>query len=147
MTATINECAKTQGRICPDNEGDTHLFVDPHAVQEISKGSTKVQKQLQEEASTKRSAVAFAKFFTKRQPFKSETLSTSSGGGASEETSITQSDFDRVFRPFVLKKNMTVAPINWFAKRRKDMIIIDAEDCQVKTSLSPGGQYKEMKLI
>jgi len=49
--------------------------------------------------------------------------------------STTLSEFDRVFKPFTLKKDVELAPTNWFqvAKRRKrfadaDLIVIDCDE-------------------
>jgi chromatin assembly factor 1 subunit A len=114
-------------------------LVTPQAKQEAPKVAAKIQRQMQEEASTKRSAAAFAKFFTKRQPLKAETLLTSGSRGASEEASTTPLEFNRVFHPFVLKKNMTIAPTNWFSRRRQDVIVIDQDDCGESYSSSAKG--------
>lgn len=43
--------------------------------------------------------------------------------------STSQSDFARTFKPFVVKKDTVVAPVNWFInkKQRPEVIVIDGE--------------------
>ena len=69
-----------------------------------------------------------ASFFGKPKP---STTSASSKVPA-PSASTTLSEFDRVFKPFTLKKDVELAPTNWFqdAKRRQrfadaDVIVID----------------------
>jgi chromatin assembly factor 1 subunit A len=73
-----------------------------------------------------------ASFFGKP---KASSSTTSPSKGPAPSTSNTLSDFDRVFRPFVLKKDAELAPINWIrdVKRTKrhvdaDVIVIDGDD-------------------
>ena len=51
--------------------------------------------------------------------------------------SVSQSDFERVFRPFALGKDKILAPKNWFHDRRsrrrrkskpRDVIVLDSEE-------------------
>jgi hypothetical protein len=66
--------------------------------------------------------------------------SPSKGGNLVCETSNSESEFQKTFKPFVLKKDAEIAPINWFLKRRRrssgkqrsgfshaDAIVIDAD--------------------
>ena len=73
-----------------------------------------------------------ASFFGKA---KSSSTTTSPSKGPTPSTSNSVSEFDRVFRPFTLKKDAEIAPINWIqdAKRRKrnadvEVIVIDEDD-------------------
>jgi len=73
-----------------------------------------------------------ANFFGKA---KVSSTTTSPSKGPAPSTSNTLSEFDRVFRPFTLKKDAELAPINWIrdAKRRKrnagiEVIVIDEDD-------------------
>ena len=73
-----------------------------------------------------------ASFFGKA---KASSTTTSPSKGPAPSTSNTLSEFDRVFRPFTLKKDAELAPINWIqdAKRRKrnadvEVIVIDEDD-------------------
>lgn len=60
--------------------------------------------------------------------------------------STSQSDFERVFKPFMRKKDAVIAPVNWFkesqkAKRTKvannrDVIVIDDEDTSGDVEMS-----------
>jgi len=73
-----------------------------------------------------------ANFFGKA---KASSTTTSPSKGPTPSTSNTLSEFDRVFRPFTLKKDADLAPINWIqdAKRRKrnadvEIFVIDEDD-------------------
>ena len=66
---------------------------------------------------------------------KASSTTTSPSKGPTPSTLNTLSEFDRVFRPFTLKKDTELAPINWFqnAKIRKrnedvEIILIDEDD-------------------
>lgn len=80
-----------------------------------------------------------AKFFSK--PIKPTLLPVTVQESAIAGPSRLQSDFERMFKPFVLQKDKTLAPINWFAvdkkrKRRgasqtpnkKEVIILDSDE-------------------
>ena len=74
-----------------------------------------------------------ANFFGKPKASTSTVTSPSKGHAASSSALL--SDFDRVFKPFVLKKDAELAPVNWFrdARKRKrqadsDVIVIDEDD-------------------
>lgn len=59
--------------------------------------------------------------------------------------SSTQSAFEKTFKPFVVKKDAEVAPLNWFLdpttnklhkrKDNKDVIVIDDDDAGVKKEI------------
>jgi len=57
-----------------------------------------------------------AKFFTKpKSPVKSANDQTSAVAGPSKM----QSEFEKVFKPFVLQKDKVLAPANWFREEKK----------------------------
>jgi chromatin assembly factor 1 subunit A len=77
-----------------------------------------------------------ANFFGKPKASSSTVASPSKGPTASSSALL--SDFDRVFKPFVLKKDAELAPVNWFrdARKRKrqagsDVIVIDEDRTEV----------------
>lgn len=78
-----------------------------------------------------------ANFFGKPKPSSSTVASPSKGSAASPSNML--SDFDRVFKPFVRKKDAELAPVNWFrdARKRKrladaDVIVVDEDDTEVR---------------
>jgi chromatin assembly factor 1 subunit A len=95
------------------------------------KKAAKAEKERKEKESQEKAKSIMASFFGKP---KASSSTTSPSKGPTPSTSNT-SDFDRVFRPFTIKKDAELAPINWIqdAKRRKlnadaDVIVIDEDD-------------------
>lgn len=73
-----------------------------------------------------------ASFFGKAKP---SSTTTSPSKNPKPSASNTLPEFERVFRPFMLKKDAELAPVNWFkdAKRKKqyadaEVIVIDEDD-------------------
>jgi chromatin assembly factor 1 subunit A len=72
-----------------------------------------------------------ASFFGKP---KTSSTTTSPSKGPTPSSSNELSDFDRVFRPFVLKRDAELAPLNWFRDTRRkqrsdaDVIVIDEDE-------------------
>ena len=105
----------------------------PHSFKEKErneKKAAKAEKERKDKQSQEKARSIMASFFG-----KPKASSTTSSKGPTPSTSNTLSDFDRVFRPFALKKDAELAPINWIqdAKRRKrnadaDVIVIDDDD-------------------
>jgi chromatin assembly factor 1 subunit A len=96
------------------------------------KKAAKADKERKEKEAQEKARSIMASFFGK--PKASSSIISPSKGPA-PSTSKTLSDFDRVFRPFTLKKDAELAPINWIqnAKRTKrhadaDVIVIDDDD-------------------
>ncbi len=92
------------------------------------KKAAKAEKERKVKESHEKARSMMANFFGKPKP---STTSASSKVPA-PSASTTLSEFDRVFKPFTLKKDVEFAPTNWFqdAKRRKrfvdaDVIVID----------------------
>ncbi|KAI9508476.1 hypothetical protein F5148DRAFT_1375796 [Russula earlei] len=92
------------------------------------KKAAKAEKERKVKESQEKARSMMASFFGKQ---KASSASTSPSKGPDSSLP----EFDRVFRPFMLKKDAELAPINWFqdAKRRKTnveahVIVIDADD-------------------
>jgi hypothetical protein len=93
------------------------------------KKAAKVEKERKDKEAQEKARSMMASFFGKP---KSSTTSASSSKVPAPPASTTLSEFDRVFKPFTLKKGVELAPTNWFqdAKRRNrfadaDVIVID----------------------
>lgn len=98
----------------------------------IDKKAAKAEKERKDKKSQEKARSMMASFFGKP---KALSTATTPSKGPTPLTPNTLSDFDRVFRPFALKKDAELAPLNWFqeAKRRKryanaDVIVIDDDD-------------------
>jgi chromatin assembly factor 1 subunit A len=89
--------------------------------------SVRSEKQAKEEESTKKSAAVMAKFFTKKPSKPAGT-----GSMAKESYSVVvvdkRNDFDRTFFPFVVRKNVHLAPQNWFLSRQKEVVVLDVDE-------------------
>lgn len=93
------------------------------------KKAAKAEKERKDKESQEKARSIMASFFGKHKP---STTSASSSEVPAPSTSTKISEFDRVFKPFTLKKGAELAPTNWFqdVKRRKqfadaDVIVID----------------------
>jgi hypothetical protein len=105
------------------------------------KKAAKVEKERKDKESQEKARSMMASFFGKPKP---STTSASSSKVPVPSASTTLSEFDRIFKPFTLKKDVELAPTNWFqnAKRRKrfadaDVIVIDDDgtdsgDCDIE---------------
>ena len=98
----------------------------------FEKKAAKAEKERKDKESQEKARSMMASFFGKA---KSSSTTTSPSKGPIPSTSSALSEFDRVFRPFTLKKDVELAPINWIqdAKRRKriadvKVIVIDEDD-------------------
>lgn len=65
-----------------------------------------------------------------------EKPSGSAPTSATVSSSSTHDDFSKSFKPFVIKKDASVAPINWFQhqKRMNEIIVIDVEQRSVPSA-------------
>ena len=95
------------------------------------KKAAKAEKERKVKESQEKARSMMASFFGKP---KASSSAVSPSKGSAPSTSNTLSEFDRVFRPFTLKKDAELAPINWIqdAKRAKrladaDVIVIDED--------------------
>jgi len=95
----------------------------------LEKKAAKAEKDRKIKEAASKSRSLMANFFTKpKVVISSNSRDELSSAGASTS----QSEFERVFKPFVQKKNMVIAPTNWFkesgkTKGKKQAIAADAE--------------------
>ncbi|KAF8162912.1 hypothetical protein B0H34DRAFT_299811 [Crassisporium funariophilum] len=115
---------------------------DPEKVakekERLEKKAARVEREQKEKDAQNKSKSIMAKFFAK--PKVSSRLTPTINESAVAGPSRIQSDFEKVFKPFVLHKDKTIAPVNWFvdAKKRKrratshlrgaEMIVIDSDE-------------------
>lgn len=114
----------------------------------LEKKMAKAEKEKKEKEAANRSRNLMASFFAK--PKGAAAAASGSGSAATagshststapaKEPAATVSEFERTFKPFLLKKDATLAPVNWFAEVRagrtykgkekeQDVIVIDDED-------------------
>ncbi|KAI9455565.1 hypothetical protein BJY52DRAFT_1224586 [Lactarius psammicola] len=99
----------------------------------LEKRAAKAEKERKDKDSQAKARSIMANFFGKPKPSSSTVASPSKGPAASSSNML--SEFDRVFKPFVLKKDAELAPVNWFrdARKRKrlvdaDVIVVDEDD-------------------
>ncbi|KAI0003285.1 hypothetical protein BJV74DRAFT_943985 [Russula compacta] len=122
-----------ENQMTPRKPGRARAAIDPGKVakekERIEKKAAKAEKERKEKESQEKARSMMASFFGK------PSTATTPSKGPTPSTPNTLSDFDRVFRPFTLKKDAELAPMNWFqeAKRRKryadaDVIVIDDDD-------------------
>ncbi|KAG6831301.1 hypothetical protein H0H92_011508 [Tricholoma furcatifolium] len=103
----------------------------------LEKKVAKAEKEKKEKDAQDKSRSIMANFFSK--PKASTWTPTKATSNVASSSSIT-SDFERSFKPFVLKKDTEIAPINWFQESRKrnrrsspvktqgDIILIEDDD-------------------
>ncbi|EIM90432.1 uncharacterized protein STEHIDRAFT_119429 [Stereum hirsutum FP-91666 SS1] len=109
----------------------------------LEKKAAKAEKEKKEKDAQEKSRSIMSSFFGKLKASTSApapTASTSSTPKQSTPTASpspkkpTVSDFEKTFRPFVVKKDTTMAPTNWFQESRKrrrkqddDVIVLDSD--------------------
>jgi hypothetical protein len=98
----------------------------------MEKKAARAEKERKAKESQDRSRTIMANFFSKPKIPKPSAPTESSGE---------PSDFDKTFKPFVLKKDAVLAPINWFSTVAKGGKKIDKRSIGVKeisqSELSP----------
>ncbi|KAH9842954.1 chromatin assembly factor 1 subunit A-domain-containing protein [Rhodofomes roseus] len=131
----------------PKGPGRPKKSVDPEkAVKErekLEKKAAKAEKEKKEQEARSKSRSIMASFFGKAKaaPAKRSDSSGSAKTGNSQTAgpSTSQSDFAKTFRPFVVKKDAEIAPLNWFEQARGrryasnvrtegDVIVLDEEE-------------------
>ena len=104
-----------------------------------------------------------ANFFGKAKPVATSSpsklkASTKDGQSGSPDPTSSQSDFQRTFRPFVVKKDAEVAPQNWFRDQRRrqrarrrspprtegDVIVIEDDEDEDEGEVPPTAEDVEM---
>ncbi|KIK06499.1 hypothetical protein K443DRAFT_674158 [Laccaria amethystina LaAM-08-1] len=124
--------------------GRTKKALDPEKAakekERLEKKAAKVEKEKKEKDAQSKSRFIMANFFAKPKAFTSSRASSNEVELAIAGPSQVQSEFSKSFKPFVLKKDATLAPINWFLKdgkqRRRhvssahanEVITIDCDD-------------------
>ncbi|TFY78564.1 hypothetical protein EWM64_g5445 [Hericium alpestre] len=103
----------------------------------LEKKMAKVEKEKKEKEAQNKSRSIMASFFGKPKLSKSGSSSPMKQPAAASSSKILVSDFDRAFKPFVMKKDSELAPANWFQESRKgknrmvgDVIVIEDDDDQ-----------------
>ncbi|KAH9484042.1 Chromatin assembly factor 1 subunit A [Psilocybe cubensis] len=105
--------------------------------EKLEKKAAKAEKEKKEKDAHSKSQSIMAKFFVK--PKSPSRVTKSQYESAVAGPSRIQSDFEKVFKPFVLQKDKVMAPANWFLdeKRRKrkaalptgqEVIVIDSDE-------------------
>ncbi|KAI9434015.1 chromatin assembly factor 1 subunit A-domain-containing protein [Lactarius indigo] len=135
---TMN-AAGDENQMAARKAGRAKTTIDPEKAVERAakeKKAAKAEKDRKYKESQEKARSIMANFFGKPRPSSSTVASPSKGPAAS--SSNTLSEFDRVFKPFVLKKDADLAPVNWFREARKrkrqadtDVIIIDEDDIEI----------------
>lgn len=141
LQSILGRLLKRQQRLaCPYSL----LIIIAYSLKEKERTDKKVakaEKERKDKESQEKARSMMASFFGKP---KLSTTSASSSKVPGPSASTTLSEFDRVFKPFALKKDVELAPTNWFqdAKRRKrftdaDVIVIDDDgtasgDCDIE---------------
>ncbi|TBU32249.1 hypothetical protein BD311DRAFT_714705 [Dichomitus squalens] len=118
------------------------------------KKAAKAEKERKALEAQAKSRSIMASFFGKAKPSASASpakpLASKDGESGSPGPATVQSDFQRAFRPFTLKKGAELAPINWFRDQRKrerqkrrlesrtegNVIVIEDEDEQNDSELA-----------
>lgn len=99
----------------------TYLFLQEK--EKLEKKAAKVEKEKKAKEAQNKSRSLMMNFFAKaktaglnRESPSKESV-TSAGAGPSTEG---QSEFQKTFKPFVVKKDARIAPVNWFLERRNN---------------------------
>ncbi|KAI0336329.1 hypothetical protein GY45DRAFT_1315657 [Cubamyces sp. BRFM 1775] len=112
----------------------------------LEKKAARAEREKKEQAAQAKSRSLMANFFGKAKASGSSSASPSKsavgreGNRASPVPGTSQSEFERTFKPFALKKDSELAPVNWFRECKKrqgakvssryegDVIVIDDDD-------------------
>ncbi|GLB35372.1 putative chromatin assembly factor 1 subunit A [Lyophyllum shimeji] len=86
--------------------------------EKLEKKAAKAEKEKKERDAQDKSRTLMASFFAKPKKAPPRTPLANADCGAAGPSNI-QSEFEKSFKPFVLKKDTELAPINWFLDARK----------------------------
>jgi chromatin assembly factor 1 subunit A len=96
------------------------------------KKAAKAEKEKKDKESQEKARSMMASFFAKPKP---SSTTTSPSKNLKSSALNTLPEFERAFKPFTLKKDAELAPMNWFtdAKRKRqyadaEVIVIDEDD-------------------
>ncbi|KAL5529101.1 hypothetical protein ACEPAG_5075 [Sanghuangporus baumii] len=119
--------AKKSGRPKKDKPVDPERLAKEKERAEKKAAKEEKERKLQEAQNKSRSIMS--SFFSKPKVTSSKVLSPASASSSQKkEASSSQSEFEKAFKPFILKKNATLAPINYFREAKaKEVINIDQE--------------------
>lgn len=120
----------------------------------------KVEKEKKEQEAKNKARSLMANFFGKPKPSPAGPSYTNpsdfsplkiSGGGDAALPADARTEFDKTFKPFVVKKDATIAPVNWFSWRNQrqgtrkgkgkmvpDVIVIDEAPSNDEIITIPG---------
>lgn len=110
-----------------------HFLNEDQEKERLEKKAARAEKEKKAKDLENKSRSLMANFFSKP---KASSISTSKGNEPSAGPSRVQTDFEKTFRPFALKRGSTLAPYNWFttSKKRKGkevvsghVIVIDSD--------------------
>ncbi|PPQ68491.1 hypothetical protein CVT26_003430 [Gymnopilus dilepis] len=129
--------------------------VDPEKAakekEKLEKKAARAEKEKKEKEAHNKSQNMMARFFSMSKAKSPTKVSETAVAGPSR----LQSDFEKVFKPFVLHKDKVMAPTNWFTEKRKqkrarsnpnnEVIVVDMEDEEdaEMQSLQPSEQVLE----
>lgn len=85
----------------------------------MEKKAAKAEKEKKEKDAHTKSQSIMAKFFSKPKSPSRTTKPSKQQESAVAGPSRIQSDFEKVFKPFVLQKDKVMAPTNWFLAEKK----------------------------
>ncbi|EPQ58751.1 hypothetical protein GLOTRDRAFT_104339 [Gloeophyllum trabeum ATCC 11539] len=95
--------------------------------EKLEKKAAKAEKERKEKEAEAKSKSAFVSFFTKgKTPSLNSHVSPrkeAKDNKAESSASASQSDFERLFRPFALKKGAELAPDNWFKQAKNGRLV------------------------
>ena len=119
-----------------------HVLIPDYSIKEkerLEKKAARLEKERKEKDAHNKSQSLMAKFFVK--PTKTVSRPTAVQESAVAGPSTIQSEFEKTFKPFVLQKDKTLAPSNWFLAEKKrlrraatqtpakkDIILVDSEE-------------------
>ncbi|TDL27563.1 hypothetical protein BD410DRAFT_740732 [Rickenella mellea] len=109
--------------------------VDPEKTakekEKAEKRAAKAERERKEAEAKKKSSMIMSAFFAKPKAAGHASRTPSiSGSIPAPVASSSQTDFERTFKEFVVKKDSSIAPINWFAdqKKAKEVIVLDRDE-------------------
>lgn len=115
-----------------------YLFIQQKELAE--RKLAKAEKEKKEKEAQEKSRSLFANFFGKAKPQASPNITSTQSSTPVAGPSRTVSEYQKTFKPFIVKKDADLAPVNWFRSGRrttsvsqthvngKEIIVIDDEE-------------------
>ncbi|KAL5533009.1 hypothetical protein ACEPAF_4783 [Sanghuangporus sanghuang] len=137
-----NTEAKKSGRPKKDKPVDPERLAKEKEKAEKKAAKEEKERKLQEAQNKSRSIMN--SFFSKPKATSSKIQSPASASSSQKKEAFSsQSEFEKAFKPFILKKNATLAPINYFHEARaKEVIVIDPSDPASRTHEVPSNSQE-----